>query len=109
MKKALLWGGLALVPACALGQQDAVVVTATRAPQPSLDVIEIFRRRGPLFLWVAAVVVLIGVAMGFALQLVFDALATPALQFDSHSVVDLRGDSFAPGLELGDEVFVERH
>lgn len=38
MKKALLWGGLALVPACALGQQDAVVVTATRAPQPSLEV-----------------------------------------------------------------------
>ena len=38
MKKVLLWGGLALVPACALGQQDAVVVTATRAPQPSLEV-----------------------------------------------------------------------
>jgi succinoglycan biosynthesis transport protein ExoP len=34
-------------------------------PQPSLDVIEIFRRRGPLFLWVAAVVVLIGVAMAY--------------------------------------------
>jgi uncharacterized protein involved in exopolysaccharide biosynthesis len=35
------------------------------SPQPSLDVVEILRRRGALFLWVAAVVVLIGVAVAY--------------------------------------------
>jgi protein tyrosine kinase modulator len=35
------------------------------SPQPSLDVVEILRRRGALFLWVAAVVVLIGVAIAY--------------------------------------------
>src|SRR5688572_9087573 len=35
------------------------------SPQPSIDVIEILRRRGALFLWVAAVVVLIGVAVAY--------------------------------------------
>jgi uncharacterized protein involved in exopolysaccharide biosynthesis len=35
------------------------------APQSNLDVVEIFRRRGALFLWVAAVVILIGVAVAF--------------------------------------------
>lgn len=35
------------------------------AAQPSLDVIEILRRRGALFLWVAAIVVLIGVALAY--------------------------------------------
>jgi uncharacterized protein involved in exopolysaccharide biosynthesis len=34
-------------------------------PQSKLDVIEILRRRGALFLWVAAVVVLIGVAVAY--------------------------------------------
>lgn len=33
--------------------------------QPSLDVVEILRRRGALFLWVAAIVVLIGVAVAY--------------------------------------------
>lgn len=33
--------------------------------QPSFDVVEIFRRRGALFVWVAAVVVLIGVAVAY--------------------------------------------
>jgi succinoglycan biosynthesis transport protein ExoP len=33
--------------------------------QPNVDVIEIFRRRGALFLWVVAVVVLIGVAIAY--------------------------------------------
>jgi succinoglycan biosynthesis transport protein ExoP len=33
--------------------------------QPGIDVIEVFRRRGPLFLWVAAVVMLIGVAIAY--------------------------------------------
>src|SRR6185295_7063944 len=33
--------------------------------QPSLDVFEILRRRGPLFLCVAAIVVLIGVAVAY--------------------------------------------
>jgi succinoglycan biosynthesis transport protein ExoP len=33
--------------------------------QSSIDVIEVFRRRGPLFLWVAAVVLLIGVAIAY--------------------------------------------
>jgi polysaccharide biosynthesis transport protein len=33
--------------------------------QPSLDVLEILRRRGALFLWVAAIVVLIGVAVAY--------------------------------------------
>jgi uncharacterized protein involved in exopolysaccharide biosynthesis len=37
-----------------------------REPQQSgIDVIEVFRRRGPLFLWVAAVVILIGVAIAY--------------------------------------------
>ena len=35
------------------------------SPQPSIDVVEILRRRGALFLWVAAVVVLIGVAVAY--------------------------------------------
>jgi polysaccharide biosynthesis transport protein len=35
------------------------------APQPSLDVMEILRRRGPLLLGVAAIVVLIGVAVAY--------------------------------------------
>ena len=35
------------------------------SPQPSLDVLEILRRRGALFLWVAAIVVLIGVAVAY--------------------------------------------
>lgn len=34
-------------------------------PLPSVDVIEILRRRGPMFLWVAAVVMLIGVAIAY--------------------------------------------
>jgi iron complex outermembrane receptor protein len=38
MKKSSLSFMLALAPACALSQEDAVVVTATRAPQPSLEV-----------------------------------------------------------------------
>jgi uncharacterized protein involved in exopolysaccharide biosynthesis len=33
--------------------------------QPSLDVVEILRRRGALFLWVAAIVVLIGVTVAY--------------------------------------------
>src|SRR6185503_11280693 len=33
--------------------------------QPSFDVVEILRRRGSLFVWVAAVVVLIGVAVAY--------------------------------------------
>src|SRR5688572_944721 len=35
------------------------------SPQPSLDVVEILRRRGALLLWVAAVVMLIGVAIAY--------------------------------------------
>ena len=35
------------------------------SPQSKLDVVEILRRRGALFLWVAAVVVLIGVAVAY--------------------------------------------
>lgn len=35
------------------------------SPQPSLDVAEILRRRGALFLWVAAIVMLIGVAVAY--------------------------------------------
>src|SRR5688500_17683516 len=35
------------------------------SPQSKLDVIEILRRRGALFLWVAAIVVLIGVAVAY--------------------------------------------
>jgi succinoglycan biosynthesis transport protein ExoP len=35
------------------------------SPQPSLDVVEILRRRGALLLWVAAVVMLIGVAVAY--------------------------------------------
>jgi polysaccharide biosynthesis transport protein len=35
------------------------------APQPALDVMEILRRRGPLLLGVAAIVVLIGVAVAY--------------------------------------------
>src|SRR6185503_14945401 len=35
------------------------------SPQASLDVVEILRRRGSLFVWVAAVVVLIGVAVAY--------------------------------------------
>jgi len=35
------------------------------SPQASFDVVEILRRRGALFLWVAAVVVLIGVAVAY--------------------------------------------
>jgi uncharacterized protein involved in exopolysaccharide biosynthesis len=35
------------------------------SPQPSLDVLEILRRRGALLLWVAAVVMLIGVAVAY--------------------------------------------
>ena len=38
MKRHLLAGALALAPLCAAAQEDAVVVTATRAPQPSLQV-----------------------------------------------------------------------
>jgi iron complex outermembrane receptor protein len=38
MKNALLAGALVLVPVCAIAQDDAVVVTATRAPQPTLEV-----------------------------------------------------------------------
>ena len=34
-------------------------------PQPSLDVAEILRRRGAMFLWVAAIVMLIGVAVAY--------------------------------------------
>jgi uncharacterized protein involved in exopolysaccharide biosynthesis len=34
-------------------------------PQPSLDVVEIFRRRGAMFLWVAALVMLVGVAIAY--------------------------------------------
>jgi iron complex outermembrane recepter protein len=36
--KTLFAGALALAPLCAAAQEDAVVVTATRAPQPSLQV-----------------------------------------------------------------------
>src|SRR6185503_8680274 len=35
------------------------------SPQASFDVVEILRRRGALFLWVAAVVVLIGTAVAY--------------------------------------------
>jgi succinoglycan biosynthesis transport protein ExoP len=35
------------------------------SPQPSIDVLEIMRRRGALLLWVAAVVMLIGVAYAY--------------------------------------------
>src|SRR5687768_4129313 len=38
MNRHLLAGALALAPLCAAAQEDAVVVTATRAPQPSLQV-----------------------------------------------------------------------
>lgn len=38
MKKSLLGALAALAPACALAQDDAVVVSATRAPRPSLEV-----------------------------------------------------------------------
>ena len=38
MKKKLLGALAALAPACAVGQEDAVVVSATRAPRPSLEV-----------------------------------------------------------------------
>jgi succinoglycan biosynthesis transport protein ExoP len=36
-----------------------------QSPQPSIDVVEILRRRGALFLWVAAIVVLIGVTVAY--------------------------------------------
>jgi succinoglycan biosynthesis transport protein ExoP len=35
------------------------------SPPPSVDVVEVFRRRGALFLWVAATVVLIGIAVAY--------------------------------------------
>ena len=35
------------------------------SPQSKLDVVEILRRRGALFLWVAAIVVLVGVAIAY--------------------------------------------
>src|SRR5688500_9946527 len=38
MNRHLRAGALALAPLCAAAQEDAVVVTATRAPQPSLQV-----------------------------------------------------------------------
>ena len=38
MKKTILGGSLALAHACALAQDDAVVVTATRGPRPTLEV-----------------------------------------------------------------------
>ena len=38
MKKNLLAALAALAPACALAQEDAVVISATRAPRPSLEV-----------------------------------------------------------------------
>jgi succinoglycan biosynthesis transport protein ExoP len=35
------------------------------SPQPGIDILEILRRRGALFFWVAAIVVLIGVAVAY--------------------------------------------
>jgi succinoglycan biosynthesis transport protein ExoP len=67
------------------------------SPQPSIDVVEILRRRGALFLWVAAVVVLIGVAVAYRSTPLYTSRGVLLAELPSVSESAVRAVQSGPG------------
>src|SRR6185503_16772416 len=71
------------------------------SPQASFDVVEILRRRGSLFLWVAAVVVLIGVAVAYRSTPLYASRGVLLAELPAVSEATLRAAPNRPAERVG--------